>query len=768
MTNYKVFLTDENNNVAELDTEDLQLTTTFQILDITNIAARKDNLQEIKFKGTKNNNNVLGSYFDLGRSTDGNLATNLYFNYNALRPCTALIYEESTLIFKGTIRLSSIQTDRYGNAIYDTVLTGGLIDLKTALNDMLLEDLNFKDLQHRFNTTNIINSWSTATERFNPTTSAYTNSSFAFGSGYIYGDIDYGFYVSASTATTINQTNIRNYKPSLYVKEYIDRIFSQDVLSGYSYTIQGDTDFNALCKKLVVPSCEEGLKMNLSGFVSTYSQTATTVNHAWQDALIPLNVIIHPPTTTGGHLLEDQSYPDVLYPVRNFTSSAKVTGLVSFTYDITPGNPINTINVITKLCKRPAETNNNNQDWVIIGSTSFPITGSYSGTTIALRPIEIDISTFDILQTDQLALLWGTDISAANLIEGSPASQVFNMQLSLPSNANQVVTVDILPNLNPVDILIPAAPANIKQIDFLKSFMLQFNLIAYTGDNPKNIIFEQYDDYYSLFQPQYIKQNAIDWSSKLDYTNGFLSKTNIALPKSYAFEYKGDDVDYFSGYYRNKFNIGYGDLLFNDAYGLVDTKTIELIFSPLIPISDTGSDRVYPALYALDNSNVKKVTKTNIRLGYYNGLRNCVGYTINVNSGNTVTPIQTSLFTGVTLTQYPQVSNYLLDDSGTVINNMQFNRPNEVYISATNDYFTANTAYTNYYINQTSELTNQDVVYLEVNMLLNEIDINNLDLSVPIFLQTGNMGASYFKILKIIYTGSDSISKVSLEKVVLG
>ncbi|RYF97932.1 MAG: hypothetical protein EOO02_19950 [Chitinophagaceae bacterium] len=120
-----------------------------------------------------------------------------------------------------------------------------------------------------------------------------------------------------------------------------------------------------------------------------------------------------------------------------------------------------------------------------------------------------------------------------------------------------------------------------------------------------------------------------------------------------------------------------------------------------------------------------------------------------------------------TLTQYPQASNYYLQN-GVPVDDLHFGRPKEFYFPASNDYINANTSYTNYYMNQVSELTNINLVTIEVDMVLNELDISNLDLRTPVFIDFGEYGHGYFKVLSVEYVSNKLLSEVKLQKVVLG
>lgn len=781
---YQVYLSDDID-IAELDTENIDISAVFELLDITDISNKNSDLKQISFKGTKNNNNVFGSFFDLGRSSDFDLQNKLYFNYNPLRVVTCLVYQEANLIFKGSLRLYDITIDRNGGLVYQTILTAALIDMKTALQDKYLADLDFTDLKHRYVISAITNSWNVSTERYS-STSGYTSAPFAYGSGYVYPNIDYGHFTGS---TDVNNINFKNFKPAIYAKEYLDRIFNQPVLSGYTYEIKADADFKEMFNHLIIPDTQEKLVYVTSGITSTYSKPFpmpfinSFPNGPSPDEarkLVPISIINHPNPLVCGHLMElTIPYTDVLSVKRNFKTSAKLevdfnVKLVSVAGPIFGESQVR----ISLVRRNPAEANNSiNSNWTEIDGQTFDITASTSGYNINLVK---QLALTEFIEDEQIGVRvevmgthWFLNIVGGpgpgqgsggifvNLPQKKLTYNIINCRLTLPADTSETIQFDINPSTsaNP-DVVVPTAPVNIKQIDFLKSMMNQFNFMVYSPiDNQKKLIFEKYDDYYVLAQARYLVNNSLDWTNKAEYTDLWKMKTNIALPKSYLFTHK-TDVDYLTDTYQKKFNKVYGSFSFNDEYGLVAQKKNELIFSPTIITTESGTDRKYPLLYKLDGGN-KKVTKTNIRLAYYNGLQFCTPYTIGIYSAGTMNTVYTGSTNGFV---YPQISNYYLV-SGSPVNDIHFNRPDEVYFPFDLAAINAPNSYFNYYVNEVTDLTNPDVVYIEGYAMLNDIDIANLDLKVPIYINSGRFNNSYFKLLKVEYNGADSPSKIQLQKI---
>ena len=739
---YQVYITD-GGDVVELDTENIDVKSIFSLLDITNIGSRKDNIRTLTFRGTKTNNNAFGSFFDLGRTTDFDLSNNLFFNYNPLKSVTAFVYEDSSLIFKGSLRLTEISVDATSNVIYNTIVTGSFIDLKTAIQDKYLTDLDFTDLNHNYNIGNITNSWTGTTNQ------------------YVYPNIDYGYYSTGFT-TTVNDIDARNFKPAIKVKSYFDRIFNQDGLSGFTYEIKGSSDFKNMFNSLIVPDTQEGAKYYTSGQTTTYSMSAGTTVFGFREhnKLAPLNIIA---TNQAQKVAELYStYIDVLEIKKNvncgvnlnLTLSATNTNATSFNENC---------KFYVRIVKRNSETNNDpdSENWNVLSEYTFDVIPN----TTVVKPIKLIIGSVDLSIGEQLAVqVFGR--GRINQIFSPVGTPIYLYDVEYTITASMltlpvsVITYNITPSRYSGNTITPIPPVNIKQIDFIKSIVNQFNFLVYTNnDNHKHIFFEQYDDFYVLAQPQFIVNNSLDWSSKIDYKSGFKIKSNLDLPKSYLFTNK-TDIDYLTDNYKKKFNEVYGELTFDDSYGLLETKKVELIFSPTIITSETGTDRKYPLLYKVE-SGVKKPTKTNIRLAFYNGLQNCNNYTIYNDETTGGTTTHQTYYTGST---YPQISNYYLV-SGTSQFDLNFSIPIEYYFSASDDYTSSPNSYSSYYINQISDLTNPNVTYVECNVLLNAIDISNLDLKVPVYINTGTLNGAYFKVLSVEYDGGLSTSKVLLQKI---
>ena len=769
MNNYQIYISDASNNSVQLDSENIDFKSVFAISDLTDIQLRKDNVKTITIKGTKNNIAAFGNFFNLGRTSNlANTGSGLFYNYNSLVTVLALIYEDSMLIFKGSLRIDGGYIDGKGSEMYNCIVTGSYIDFKATIQDLLLTDLDFSDLKHRYNTSNIVNSWNVSTERFSG--GNYSSSVYADGSGYVYPNIDYGnVYSPTITGTNVNQVNMKNYKPAIFLREYMNRIFSQPLLSGFSYEIKASPEFINQFNKIIIPDCSESLKQNFTNTQFNYSQasgTSTTetgkvtgVRASWK--LIPLTAVAVTGSSVTNLLQPYNNLTDILSVLRPFTATASINVIIAAINNQTDGNGAGMPCIVhVEMVKRTVINDDNpTSGWSVLVQNQFnvPYGSSITQTVTANAGINAYTTSDQLAIRVRIELISSTSTIAANGV----TYNVTSAMLSLPGTTTDVLSATLLPTNLGGDSIMPAAAANIKQVDFIKSIMLQFNWYAYTtNDNYKRIIFQKYDDYYALTSPGNVIISSLDWSGKIDYSKKVTVKSNLSLPKSYIFTYK-KDVDSLSDYYYNKFNTIYGQKNFDDGLGLIAQKKIELIFSSCIPTSYTGTNRKVLALYKVSTGSVQ-TTKTNIRLCYYNGLQPCQSYSINneeVSTGGVV-----SLATYYTGNSYAQASNYLLDSSGNTVSDLHFDVPLEYYTAIDSTTRTATASYKNCYQNQISELTNPNIKFYDFDILLNENDISNLNLQVPIFIETGN-GAAYFKILSVEYNGNTSISKIKLQTI---
>ncbi len=641
---WKIFDASITTNHIILDTEDIDISTVFAVSDISDISTRKDSItKNIVLKGTDNNNQAFGHMFFLNKYVDLSLSNKLFFNYTPIRTVDCIVYEDSMLILKGSMLVTEVDVDKNGNISYQVTITGKVAQLKTELGDKTLSDLNLNDMQHTYGILPIIDSWGGNNAGPNAVGNSRTYwtdldigdafiKPYEDGTGYIYPTIDYGEKFLADSANVDYTTfKIQNYRPGVWVKEYFDRIFDD---SGFSYEIKGSPDFISKFNKIFVPDSAETLtsiQKGSQGQINNNDTQLILVNNpfdmsganpvhfedsdSWVFPLKLANTVVSNYIELDSQLFPNAqpfnniSVPDaqrannLIRVKKNFNSD----GLVEVTGQLYQNNTAldgqkYSVQVVrrTRLAPGTEDTKNDSGIWEVLGEQTF--TSQYGVAQTFNASIQLPAKDYSIDQQLQVRILIKEENS---LIDCNVTSVSIQFAKDEDSLSNAQIGVG--------DLIVPKAPENVNQFDFIKSVANLFNLYIYNQkENPKHLIFENYDNYYGFTTADNIKDNALNWTNKLDYSQGMKMKSNVAIPKKYLFTFK-DDSDYVNETYKGKYDEVYGSFNFNDSNGFSDEKKVELIFSPTPSIQIAGTDKLLPYLVSggislLDKKPTTKMT----------------------------------------------------------------------------------------------------------------------------------------------------------------
>lgn len=802
---YRVFVLEsiDTNNWTELDAEDVNFSTIFSVADIADIANRKDTItKQISFKGSKVNNEAFGSLFHLNKTSDFSLTNRLFYNYNPLRTVDALIYEDSMLLVRGSLRVIEIDIDKFGNVTYQTVVTGALIDFKQIVSEKKLEDLNFADLTHHYTWTTIQESWEIRTERYlSVSGGTFYYSPYSLGSGYVYPFIDYGQRYQAEITGQTSNICVLNFRPAIYVTEYFNRIFAQPELTGYTYEIKGSQDLTDRFNSLIIPNNNEIIQSQFSG-LTIVADSVGSILDVGQDTFYQQHkddtdprtftrAIALPTVTTNDFIQHYGIMKNVTDAVFICNNTFKSVGHCKVTLNSLGNTTSCPIKFKLQLAARSFVSSGTTEfgDALIDGGWSVVAESSVSCPAMSAlfnQVIQFDVPerSYDANSLFYLRLYVEVPRSCDAWLSSNDINYtISNAEIKFGGSGTVLTS-----NIKYGDVLSPQPIQGIKQIDFLKSVINLFNFYVYSEkENPRHLYFERYDDFYALSDEQYKIDNALDWSRKIDYTPGLKQKMNVSLPKKYLFTLKSDS-DYINDNYQKLYGGEiYGQFRFTDVYGLTDEKKIELIFSPSPLVSYEGTARIHPTIGQQSGNDFKPV-KSNIRILYYNGLKTCSSYSVGSDARNgVIQPQSLNLFSLVLglhdttvdvlsvqtiqggLTVYPQCGNYFLNSGQgnmTPLDDLYFGLPRQFYFDAQPEYYTCPTGYQNYYQGQITSITNPDVSFIECEIYLTEVDVSNLDLKVPVFIDFGEFGNNYFKVLNVEYHDNLSTARVQLQRIV--
>lgn len=767
---YRIYLIDFNGEYIELDAEELDFGVEFKISSLSDLSFRSGNrTKEITIKGTENNNNAFGYIYRLGRTSNIGLDNKLFFNYNSLRQVDCLVYRDTNLLFRGTLRLTETVKIK-GVIYYKCVLTDSVIDVMKFTQDKYLTDIDFTYLKHEYKIDTITQSWNYRTQRWDGTTYSYTP--FEKGSGYVYGYAYYGLTPSPSLLNDV----IYNYRPSIYVKEIFNGIFSQEGLTGITWEFKGDAELTDKFNSLVIPNSQSKFATTISNisdrvyrcsgpFADSESVYLVRTNsNVFLDAYNPHKVALlntRCKEVTGSNpnitILERMG---TYSSVHNVLTSIECDATLSYSYTLSVDVSYEVLNVQIQVVERDIASNVNPVDsnWQLVGR-AYPIYQlvSYPSGTINDSG-ELYIPKRNWSSTKQIAVraqIWYQD----NFITPSTtAPTIVNATASfkIPSLSTNTFDIDVRYGMELTPQLSPGG--NVKQYDFIKSVMLMYNLFCYTEKSrPKHLVFQTYDDFYSLTTLNYLKSTALDWTNKVIYSDDFKKMYNLKIPKRYIYTYK-EDKDFLNSDYKESINQIYGQLKFNDAYGVTDEQKVELIFSPS-PMVKINYDINCAMIRGGDSTEIKQIA-SNIRILSYNGYKYTSEYQYSY--GTYSLPPVTGY--GEMCEFYRRCGDVLADYNCPFSDSLSFSPPFKYYFPVDGSYNTLPNLYSTYYINRVSELTDPDLYTIECKMILTCVDIANFDFRIPVYIST-DMGNSYFKVLEISWKDENTPATVKLQSI---
>ena len=752
MVNKQIYLLSENGTYGKLEVEDFSFAeTSFSIADIADITTRKDTTtKNIQIKGTKANNRLLGSLFNLNRTHNNNYGESLMFNYNMNKECDCLYYENDSLISKGFFKIIDVTVDASGNVVYSAVITGYTVNFFAKVKDLLLSDLDFSEYNHNYSMNNILNSWTNTT-------------------GYIYGVADYGQSVFGDKET-VNKIDYKDFRPSFFVKEYFKKIFEQPVLSGYTYAIEGSEDFKDKFNHLVVPNNADVLTNSVSGGRVLYG-TKTNEQIYFGDSNNQMGnqgngVNTYKTQISWANFTDDKGFftPNA-QPYFDYTNNIfTCTKSINTTIEVN----INVIYNTNFLINAPEQYLNYDSKILILtrasGSQAWSVASQSQVTRINLNGTNNTTtkllkfkSALNVTAGSQVAAcVWNDNYSHSN---GTPPVSnamgvfVYSVQDSFIQFGDSISATKYELELNDlIDFKKQTSFNTYKQGDFIKSILNMFNLYVYsTLENPKHIVFTPYNDFYGDFTPSNLVGAANNWSDKIDFAKLKINSFQQIF-KSYKFQFK-EDTDYLNAAYKEKYGLAYGNYTFNNTTSITTDSAIQVIFSPT-PVATFGN-RNYPMFFTYDSTSNKVAKQTNIRLMFHTGTKSCDDYEI----GNWFKNAGEYQFQ-----TYNMVSGFY-PELHTIYNglDLNFGEPNEIYY---NDIPQSNTLFQDFYQNQIEEYNDGNTAAIELSGYLNEIDISNLNFKTPVFIDAPN-GSGYYKLLSLDYGNNAQLTNITLQKIYL-
>lgn len=638
----KIFIRpDYTSSWLQLDVmEEVPAAFNYQVSDIRNPESRQQSYSKtIKLPGSKVNNQIFTDIFDIDWSASGAF-------FNPLKKANAEWLLDDTRVFYGYLQLIKIYQYDNNKIDYDVVLIGQIANIFADLGEKKLHELDFSDLDHTYTKANIEASWST------------TN-----GTGYVYPMI-------LRDQTIADTFTINDFIPAIFVKEYVDRIFSE---AGFEYS---SSFFNSTYfKKLILPF--NGKTFGYTSAVLTNrlfrasqvgnddDNVLNAVSVEYRDQIVQFNDNSTAPNQDAGGNFNTVSHrfnPQTNGAYRIFTK------------------------VVAQLLMQPVNTTTNG----ILTDYSYFISIRKNG--VDLFPPVIKTITLDINYTGGVAVAFGNDAYIEyvdNAVVGDyydvlvsyPAynSSAFFFNTTDPSDSIQFRIGDgslfytqmAYDSIQPGELISmdSAAPYNFRQRDFLMGLVRMFNLyIDVDPDNDKKLLIEPFNDYYLSGQ-----QNVIDWTDKLDESKEIeITPVGQLENRSFLFTYKKDE-DYYNKQYASLTNEVYGqEIIETENEFTKEQKKIELPFAPTPLVGEPDSDRIVPRIFDFDNQNGVLQRASVPRILFWGGLISSDNNWFLIQDGSAPTIIGT-------YSQYPYAGH--LDNPYSPDEDLSFGAPIRLFYS---------------------------------------------------------------------------------------
>ena len=641
--------------------QDISTDFTYAIDDIRDFGSLNTSFSRtISIPATARNNKILGFAFELGMAQEHNIdLPNVNTNFTPSQAAKCEVYIDKIQIFKGVIRILEIvinnNVTQYQCAVFGEL--GGFI---TELGNKRLEDLDFSEYNHTYNVTEIEDSWDTIN-----------------GSGYFYPLIDYG-----DVSSNKDNWSVSTFRPALYVKEYIDKIFE-----GTTYTLSCAFFDTTFFKTLIIPNNSQGIRGTNDRFIlgtKTISQILLNSNTPTaRNADLPFD------TTTLLNFTENAGKS--IFTYTDGTKTIRTIASIAGTYQTDAASSITATLYIGGVSVQSFTQNTSSANNPF--SFSFDYTGNIANTNQVRIEISVPVTANTYIVT----------ISSASINLSQITSQVVDVAY------NGVISIN--ENL----------PKGIFQKDFFLSVCKMFNLYVYQDNlNEKQINIAPYIDFYSS-----AVTNSLDWSQKIDMGSTMSIKPMSQLnARYYSYKYTPDS-DYFNDNYLKKYGQTYGDNLYDSEFDFVkDTATTQIIFAPSVLRLHTGKDKYHSEIYKLSNNNTNEDPMDSvIRILIAKKITGITSWHIKSGSGGGGSNL-------ATLTSYGYAGH--LDNPSSPTIDINFGVPKELQFPVTT--YPTNNLFNTYHLPFILEITDIESKLLNCRVYLNELDIYNLDFSKYIWI----------------------------------
>ena len=689
--------------------EDEDLPLSLSVDDFKNVAEQVQSYSKaFNVPATKRNNRIFDHIFEVTREVES--AGSLLFNPYKKTKC--VLKQDGFILFEGYLRMLDI-TDKEGETSYNVNLYSEVIALADLLQDRTFRNLDFTELTHDYNKTNIKRSWNDFGNSITYTNAGTSGFRDAYTTlRYPFVDWNHQFIIAATggspTAGNPQLSSLEQaFRPFINVKYIIDRIFEATDFT-YESTFFNDADFNKL-----------------------YMDFNWGADNSPVDINSTKEAITDGSTTAGNFPL----YNTLSQNSNNFNSDFGYSGGV---YTAQTDNQTYNFNYAFTLRVNNAtiqQSFSGECRWKLVkaGVTTYlnetPFGGIVPATSVSNAGY-----IGNILETLNI----GDTLTPEFTNDASFGSVLFTSEPTYTTGQALPTVVNISSPIVTTDIILQTLRGELGQWDFLKGLITMFNLVSLPDENnPNNIKIEPYSDVF-INNPDSVELN---WTDKIDVSE--MKLTPLAdLNRKTIFKFVEDDDDFAFTNYKNE--VGghlYGSQKFNatNEFNILDGEE-EIVAEPFAatvvkPLMDNYPQFITPAIYSYNpQDDTSEGFENSPRIMYNNGVKSTgASYFI---------PEQNGL-SSENQTSFLQFSHLSLIPSTSA--GLDFHFGECQLIQGVGDP-TANNLYNLYWSDYYNELYNPNTRTMTIKVNLSPADINTFKFNDTVYIKN-----RIFRVNKIDY-----------------
>lgn len=696
--------------------EDEDIPLSLSVDDFKNVAEKVQSYSKaFNLPATKRNNRIFDQIFEITRSDDGVI-------FNPYKKTQCVLKQDGFILFEGYLRLLDV-TDKEGEISYNVNLYSEVVALADVLKDRAFRDLDFTELEHEYNRTQIEVSWNDAPSSgityTNPSTSGFRDANSTVK--YPFVDWNHQFIVGGSSnsgnSATVGNPELTSleqaFRPFINIKYLIDRIFE---LTPFTYESEffDTADF----EKLYMDFNWGSGNSPVTGTVNTYegyymfnTGDGSGANFATSSFDV-MNLSYNIPIIGG---LTPPNYDD--------TTNIITSTVVNEAYNINYAYIIENTDTVSRTIEcqwlyNSTPINNSGVQTIAVGG-NFTYSGNFSQTMTNIG--------------DTLQVQFKTNAGTA--------SKVRQLQNAFPSNGATVV-FNVGIEAITTNTFLQTLRGELGQWEFLKGLLTMFNLVTLPDENnPSNILIEPYADVFINSTDSV----ELDWTEKIDVSEMKLEPLTD-LNKKTILKFVEDDDDYAFTNYKNL--IG-GHLYGSKKYDAGNEFNIlvgedEIVAEPFAatvvkPLMSQFPDFITPAIYSYNaDDGTSEGFDNSPRIMYNNGVKH-TGASYYIPAQNGVTSDNEYFFL-----QFSHIK-----EGGLSISDYADFHFGECQLLG-NIASTTNNLFNLYWLPYYSELYNPNTRIMTIKVNLTPADINTFKFNDTVFLKNRT-----FRVNKIDYKPND-------------